>query len=67
VFKDYDVAINTPYAGSLVPNKFYMKDNRVKSVMIEINKRLHLEADNITKVEFFNRLTDKIKSIKDTI
>jgi N-formylglutamate amidohydrolase len=47
-FKEYDVSINTPYAGSLVPNRYYLKDKRVKSIMIEFNKKLYLEEDNIT-------------------
>ncbi len=45
-FAHYDVAINSPYSGSLVPTEFYGKERRVKSVMIEINKRLYLDADN---------------------
>jgi N-formylglutamate amidohydrolase len=55
MFKDYDVAINTPYAGSLVPMKHYAKDSRVKSVMIEINKKLYLKDDNITLSENFTK------------
>ncbi|NOQ30704.1 MAG: hypothetical protein GQ570_06240 [Helicobacteraceae bacterium] len=47
-FSDEALSINTPYAGSIVPNKFYLKDKRVKSVMIEINKKLYLEDDNVT-------------------
>ena len=45
-FQIYDVAINSPYAGSLVPTAFYNKNKNVKSVMIEINKRLYLDSDN---------------------
>jgi N-formylglutamate deformylase len=45
-FQFYDVAINSPYSGSMVPTDFYNKDKNVKSVMIEINKRLYLDSDN---------------------
>lgn len=47
-FSDYEVMVNTPYAGSIVPNKYYLKDKRVKSVMIEFNKKLYLEDDNVS-------------------
>ena len=48
-FKDYgySVNVNYPYSGSLVPNKYYyVKDFRVCSIMIEINKRIYLD-DNL--------------------
>lgn len=38
----YSVAINYPYKGSLVPNKYYGKtDTGIVSIMIEINKRVY--------------------------
>jgi N-formylglutamate amidohydrolase len=47
MFKDagFSVGVNNPYCGTLVPNQFYGKDNRVKSVMIEINRRLYLQDE----------------------
>ena len=62
-FKGYDIGINIPYAGSLVPTDFWGKDFRVKSVMIEINKKLYLSDDNITKSKNFNQVKDKLKNI----
>ncbi len=37
------VAINRPYAGTLVPARFFGRDARVKSIMIEINRRLYMD------------------------
>ncbi len=51
--KSKNIGMNTPYAGSLVPSKYYMKDKRVKSVMIEINKNLYLNDDNLTVTNQF--------------
>ncbi len=45
-FQFYNVSINSPYSGSLVPTRFYNKNKNVKSVMIEINKKLYLDSDN---------------------
>jgi len=62
-FKGYDIGINIPYAGSLVPTNYWGKDFRVKSVMIEINKKLYLESDNISKSKNFNVIKKKIDNI----
>ncbi len=62
-FKEYDIGINTPYIGSLVPTDYWGKDFRVKSVMIEINKRLYLESDNITKSKNFYNIKWKLNNI----
>ena len=35
----YSTKINYPYAGSLIPNE-YINDSRIKSMMIEVNKRV---------------------------
>lgn len=66
-FKEYDIGINVPYAGSLVPTNYWGKDSRVKSVMIEINKKLYLESDNVTKNRDFNVIKTKIDNILKAI
>ena len=39
----YSVAINAPYSGTIVPNKYYNKnDKRISSIMIEVNRRIYL-------------------------
>lgn len=38
----FSVAVNSPFAGALVPMRYYQKDRRVMSVMIEINRRLYM-------------------------
>ena len=66
-FKDMNIAINNPYAGSLVPTNYWAKDTRVKSVMIEINKKLYVESDNITKNKNFNQIKQKLDNILNKI
>jgi len=63
IFKDYEIGINQPYRGSLVPTNYWGKDSRVKSVMIEINKKLYLEEDNKTKNKNFSLIRDKLKML----
>ena len=44
---DYSVEINKPYSGTIIPNKYInKKDNRLKSIMLEINKRVYLNNEN---------------------
>jgi N-formylglutamate amidohydrolase len=65
IFDGYDIGINIPYAGSLVPTNYWGKDFRVKSVMIEINKKLYLEDDNITKSSNFENIKAKLAKLME--
>lgn len=61
------VAINEPFVGTMVPLKFYGKDKRVKSIMIEINRKLYLD-DEFGKNKNFNALKKLIlNALKDLI
>jgi len=52
----YKVALNEPYAGALVPYKFYAaKEARVQSVMVEVNRKLYMdEITGLTSGTFRN-------------
>lgn len=62
-FSEYKIGLNTPYSGSLVPMRYWQKDKRVKSVMIEINKRVYTKEDNKTKSKNFIEIKNKIDNI----
>jgi N-formylglutamate amidohydrolase len=40
----YTVELNTPYSGSIVPLRYFNKNKNVKSIMIEVNRRLYQDA-----------------------
>ncbi|MEN8775635.1 MAG: N-formylglutamate amidohydrolase [Polaribacter sp.] len=40
----YSLGIDEPYSGSIVPMEYYKKDHRVKSIMLEINRKLYLSG-----------------------
>ncbi len=43
----YSVAINNPYKGTIISNKYFnKKDKRLSSLMLEINKRVYLTSKN---------------------
>jgi N-formylglutamate amidohydrolase len=54
----YSVEINKPYAGTLISKQHYLKNKKVKGVMIEFNKRLYMDGliVNNEKVKVLNRL-----------
>jgi N-formylglutamate deformylase len=41
--RGYTVAVNRPFAGSMVPAKYYRQDASVRSIMVEVNRRLYLD------------------------
>lgn len=51
----YSVKMNSPFAGSIVPLKFYGKDKRVASIMLEINRKLYID-ENARKNENFGKI-----------
>lgn len=59
----YSVMINHPYQGTMVPTPYYLsKDNRVKSLMIEVNKRIYLYND-VDFNNFSNCMNDYFEKV----
>lgn len=48
----YRVKINSPFSGTIVPQKYYHKDNRVQSIMIELNRSLYMDESLVKKSNF---------------
>lgn len=61
----YSVGINEPYSNAIVPSQFYGK-SEVKSIMIEINKRLYLSGD-FQKNENYEQAKYIISNLLDII
>ena len=47
----YSTARNQPFSGTIVPMKHYRKEERVQTLMIEINRWLYLEEDYSVDLE----------------
>ena len=47
----YSTVRNRPFSGTIVPMEHYRKDQRVQSLMIEINRRLYLRRDYSVDLE----------------
>jgi N-formylglutamate amidohydrolase len=59
----YDVGINFPYEGTMVPMSLYNKDRRLISLMIEINRRIYLTDDYQIISNKFDALRECINNI----
>jgi N-formylglutamate deformylase len=60
-FSDFDTEINTPFAGTYVPLKFYEGDARVRGLMIEVRRDVPASDAGITAVTLATtRLVDSI-------
>lgn len=46
-FADFEVAVNTPFAGTYVPLDFYGSDPRVSSLMIEIRRDVYMDEVDV--------------------
>jgi N-formylglutamate amidohydrolase len=52
----FAVATNRPYAGSLVPMSRYRKDQRVRSLMVEVRRDLYLQDSSFSRGQGFQEL-----------
>lgn len=55
IFCNYEVAINNPYSGTIVPKKYYKTNPNVSSIMIEVNQDM-CNAENINRLLEINQL-----------
>lgn len=65
--KGYDVSIDTPFAGALVPMQYYKKDKRVQSLMIEIRRDLYMNELNGDKNIGFDKVKTDLEDILEQL
>ena len=58
----FEVGINTPFAGAIVPAKHYNKDERVQAVMIEIRRDLYLDESTGLLSKSSTYVQERLKS-----
>jgi len=60
-------AINRPFAGTYVPDKFLGTDNRVMSIMIEVNRRLYMNEATGERLPGFDGMRDMVAELISVI
>jgi N-formylglutamate amidohydrolase len=63
----YSVYLNQPYGGTMVPMRFYRKDRRVASIMIEINRSLYLNEITGEKKERYDFVKEQMGNLLSSI
>jgi len=60
----FSCKVNSPYSGSIVPQKFYKNNKMVSSVMIEINRNLYMKDGDVIseKVLELNKIIEEMFS-----
>ena len=57
---NFIVKYNEPFKGSIVPLKFYNKEIRVQSIMIEVRRDLYMNEQSGEKNEYFVEIQNKL-------
>jgi len=65
LFKDFyfTIKVNKPFKGTIVPLKFYNKDKRVQSLMIEVRRDLYMDEKSGEKKFKFYYIKNIIKKL----
>lgn len=58
----YSVSINDPFAGALVPMRYYGRNRAVQAIMVEINRRLYCDAEG-RKTAGYERLKRGVQEV----
>ena len=66
VRRGYSVKVDSPFSGTMVPEAYYRKDERVMSVMIEVNRRLYIN-DNAVKSGQYEMIKAVIRGAIDEV
>jgi len=56
----WKVAVDRPFAGALVPMRFYQKDVRVQAVMVEVRRDLYMDERSGARLPGFDGVIERI-------
>ena len=59
----FEVAINAPFSGTIVPMKHYRRNNQVQSVMIEIRRDMYMDETTGQKLARFSSFKEVLGDI----
>lgn len=63
----YSCGLDWPYIGTIVPMKYYQKNNKVQSIMLEVNRKLYLKEPTNYKTTNYNKTKEVVSGFLDTI
>lgn len=57
----FSLGVDWPYSGSIVPMKYYQKDKKISSIMLEINRKLYLNEPTNEKSTDYKKTKEVVK------
>ena len=57
----WSVAVDRPFAGTMVPSTHYRQDARVASLMVEVNRRLYMDEVSGNRLPDFVHVRDRLQ------
>jgi N-formylglutamate deformylase len=61
------VAITRPYAGALVPARWYRRDKRVSALMVEVNRHLYMDEATGQKTRDFPTTSAAVQAVLESL
>ena len=59
----FDVAIDRPFSGALVPGEFLHRDQRIAALMIELNRSLYMDEQTGERLVGFDIFRMRLHSV----
>ena len=59
----FQVALNRPYAGALVPASHFHLVERVLAIMVEVNRAIYMDKENGERLPEFKQLVSRIRNL----
>ena len=60
----FTVGVNVPFSGTMVPNRFFGKDPRVQSLMIEVRRDLYMDEATAERHACFTRIQSNLSDFR---
>jgi N-formylglutamate deformylase len=57
----FEVGLNSPFAGAMVPSDFYQKDKRLRALMIEVRRDLYMDEQSSEKLPGFDEVRNILR------
>jgi N-formylglutamate deformylase len=65
--KGFSLGVDRPYSGSIVPMQYYQENNKVQSIMLEINRRLYLNEPSNEKSKGYTKVKQVVQEYLEII
>jgi N-formylglutamate deformylase len=56
----WQVAVDRPFAGALVPMRFYRQGPRVRAIMVEVRRDLYMDEPSGARLPRFDEVRERI-------